>query len=255
MNIKTVIFDMGGTLEDVHYNREIRRRAFPALAETMRRGGVFLPWDPESVLDMVLAGNARYKSWSEKQGVELPSLDIWADWNLRDFNVARTTLEPIEEELSYLWETTFFARELRPDARSTLEALKARGYQLGVISNTSSATQVFRTLEAYGIASFFECVILSSLEGVRKPAKAIFDAALAALGAEAESSAYVGDTLSRDVLGSKNAGYGLSIQIKSFLTAGSDAAIDPDAIKPDYLVGTLGEIVGVLDGLKGRFAR
>jgi putative hydrolase of the HAD superfamily len=187
--------------------------------------------------------------------VELPPLDLWTDWNLRDFNVARSALEPIAEELSYLWETTFFARKLRPDALFTLEALKARGYQLGVISNTSSATQVFRTLEAYGIDSFFECVILSSLEGVRKPAKAIFDAALTALGAEAESSAYVGDTLSRDVLGSKYAGYGLSIQITSFLTAGSDAAVDPDAVKPDYLVGTLGEIVDVVDGLKGRFAR
>lgn len=255
MTIKTVIFDMGGTLEDVHYNREIRSKAFPALVETLRLGGIPLPEDTENVLDRVLAGNARYKAWSENLGVELSPLDIWADWNLADFHVLRTKLEPIAEELSYLWETTFFARALRPDAQSTLDALKSRGYQLGVISNTSSATQVFRTLEAYGIASYFECVILSSLEGVRKPAKAIFDAALAALGAKAESSAYVGDTLSRDVLGSKNAGYGLSIQIRSFLTAGSDAAVDAGAIKPDYLVGSLGEIVGVLDDLKGRTAR
>ena len=84
MIIKTVIFDMGGTLEDVHYNREIRSKAFPALVETLRLGGIPLPEDTENVLDRVLAGNARYKAWSENLGVELSPLDIWADWNLAD---------------------------------------------------------------------------------------------------------------------------------------------------------------------------
>lgn len=252
MEIKTVVFDMGGTLEDVHYNRDIRKKAFPKMLEEMNRRGIVIPGDIDIVLDSILAGNAAYKTWSEKRQIELPPPDIWADWNLRDFKVERSLIEPAAEELSYLWETTFFARRLRPDAKDTLQALKNRGYQLGVISNTSSGTQVFRTLDEYGIRSYFECVVLSSLEGVRKPAKAIFDAALSALGAKAETSAYVGDTLSRDVIGSKNAGYALAIQIRSFLTAASDANVAEGSAQPDRLVSALGEIIGILDAEAGR---
>ena len=138
---------------------------------------------------------------------------------------------------------------MRPDAVATLDALAERGYRLGIISNTSSRTQVFRTLEAYGIAKYFECVILSSIEGVRKPHTAIFASALRAMGSEASSTAYVGDTLSRDVIGSKRAGYALSFQIRSFLTAGSDASVAPGSAKPDYAVERLSEIVAILDGL------
>jgi len=161
-------------------------------------------------------------------------------------------VERIAEDLAYAWETTFFARKLRPDAVSTLDSLAGRGYRLGVISNTSSRTQVFRTLEAYGIAKYFESVVLSSIEGVRKPHPAIFASALKAMGSAASTTAYVGDTLSRDVIGSKRAGYALAFQIRSFLTAGSDSGVGPDSEKPDYAVESLSEIVAILDRLAER---
>jgi putative hydrolase of the HAD superfamily len=252
MKIEAVLFDMGGTLEDLHYDRALRLAALPGILAVLAGEGIVLPGDDSEILDRLLARNAEYKAWSEKARIESPAASIWSDWNLRDFSLPADKVGRIAEELAYVWETSFFARKLRPDAASTLDSLAKRGYRLGVISNTSSRTQVFRTLEAYGIADRFECVVLSSVEGVRKPHPAIFETALKAMGSRAESAAYVGDTLSRDVIGAKEAGYALAFQIRSFLTAGSDASVRPGSAKPDYLVESLSEIVAILDRLAER---
>ena len=252
MKIDTVLFDMGGTIEDVRYDRALRLSALPGILAVLAVEDIVLPGTDQEILDRLLARNAEYKAWSESARVESPPESIWNDWNLRDYHVPAGKVDRIAENLAYRWETSFFSRKMRPDAVSTLAAISARGYRLGVISNTSSRTQVFRSLEAYGIAKYFECVVLSSIEGVRKPHPAIFASALRAMGSAASTTAYVGDTLSRDVIGSKRAGYALAFQIRSFLTAGSDSAVGPDSEKPDFVVKSLGEIVAVLDNLAGR---
>jgi putative hydrolase of the HAD superfamily len=255
MNIDTVLFDMGGTIEDVRYDRALRLKALPKILAVFAEEGIVLPGEDNEILDKLLARNAEYKAWSEKSRIESPPETIWNQWNLRDFSVPAGKVSEIAEQLAYVWETSFFVRKMRPDALSTLAAIAERGYRLGVISNTSSRTQVFRTLEDYGIAKYFECVVLSSVEGVRKPHPAIFASALKAIGSKASSTAYVGDTLSRDVIGSKQAGYALAFQIRSFLTAGSDAAVAPGSTQPDFVVERLGEIVAILDSLRERSHR
>ena len=252
MTIDTVLFDMGGTIEDIHFDRALRLRALPGLLSLLAGEGIHLPGADQEILGKLLSRNAEYKAWSEKAKIESPPETIWKDWNLKDFSVSADKVDGIAESLAYLWETSFFTRKPRPEALSTLAALAEKGYRLGVISNTSSRTQVFRTLEEYGIAKYFECVILSSLEGIRKPHPAIFGAALRAMGSKAETTAYVGDTLSRDVLGSKRAGYALAFQIRSFMTAGSDAQVASGSVRPDFVVEHLGEIVVILDSLRER---
>ena len=250
MTIDTVLFDMGGTIEEVHFDRNQRLRSLPLLLGILAEEGIVLPGGDGSILDTLLARNAEYKVWSEKTGVESPPASIWLDWNLRDYDTDPEKVTRLAERLSYAWETGFFVRRMRKDAAETLEGLRKRGYKLGVISNTSSRTQVFRTLAEYGIEKYFSCVVLSSMEGIRKPEPAIFEAALRAVGSEAGPTAYVGDTISRDVIGSKRAGYALAFLIRSFLTSGSDATVVPGAAEPDYVVDNLSRIVTVLDGIR-----
>lgn len=256
MNLSTVIFDMGGTLEDVRYDTAVRRAALPRILNMLARAGIALPSDDDRVFNSIISGNLDYKAWSEKLEIEIPALEIWAAWNLREFDVDRVALETIAEDLAFLWETTFFSRALRPEAAPMLEALKTRNYRLGVISNTSSRTQVFWTLKEYGIADYFEQVTLSSIEGFRKPARAIFNSALKKMNVAPDSAAYVGDTLSRDVIGAKRAGYALAIQIQSFLTPLSDSKLGSSAEKPDYRIEKLSDIPGILDRVRaGRTMR
>ena len=88
-----------------------------------------------------------------------------------------------------------------------LQALKSRGYHLGVISNNASLYNVFRVLEDYGIRGFMEDVTVSSVTGYRKPHPEIFRIALRQMQAKPEMCVYVGDTVSRDIIGPKQVGF------------------------------------------------
>jgi putative hydrolase of the HAD superfamily len=61
-------------------------------------------------------------------------------------------------------------------------------------------------LERLELARFFDAVIVSSLEGVEKPDPRIFRRAIETLGAEAETTAHVGDLPEIDLEGARAAG-------------------------------------------------
>ncbi|MEG1594717.1 MAG: HAD family hydrolase, partial [Oscillibacter sp.] len=134
----------------------------------------------------------------------------------------------------------------RPRLRETIAALHEMGMVQGVISNIISTTFVPRLLEDYGVAPYFCCVLLSSVTGIRKPDARIFELAAAASGVPLSQMAYVGDTLSRDVLGCRNAGVGLAIQIRNPAIAHRDAAFVGTGLAPDFLIADLAEIPGII---------
>ncbi len=96
---------------------------------------------------------------------------------------------------------------LRIGARELLTELRARGYRLGVISNTLQPGPLMdRTLAGRGLLDVFPVRIYSSEVRVAKPHPAIFRAALAALDLPPERVAYVGDRLHADVAGAQGVG-------------------------------------------------
>ena len=163
-----------------------------------------------------------------------------------DFNLNRERLQEVAERLAGMWEVTYYHRELRPKVKETLEELKKRGYHLGVISNTASLYSVFDVLEQYGIRDYFEDVTLSSVTGYRKPHPSIFQISLRQMQAKPEECAYVGDTISRDIIGAKRMHFGAAIQIQSFLSAQKDAGVDA-AYQPDHIIRELPELVDYLE--------
>lgn len=243
---------MGGTIEDISYDPGLRLGGSASVLACLARAGLALPVEAPALLAAIERGSARYRAWSEKTMVEAPAKDVWAEWYLGEFALPRGAIDSLAPELARIWETQFHSRRIRPEARACLEALRDRGYLLGVISNTSSEDQVLGTLEGYGIRQLFDCVCLSCVSGIRKPDPRIFHEACALLGVEASGSAYVGDTVSRDIAGAKAAGYALSFQIPSFMTPSRDSGLGPSSPRPDYLIGGLGEIVTILDGLGAR---
>lgn len=96
------------------------------------------------------------------------------------------------------------AWRLYPETRATLDALRDRGYRLGVISNFDA--RLFGLLDGLGIAGHFDPIIASSRAGAAKPDPAIFRRALTKCGANAEQAVHVGDTYELDVLGARTAG-------------------------------------------------
>lgn len=94
---------------------------------------------------------------------------------------------------------------LTEDVRYSLEELRRRGLKLAVITNGASTMQR-RKLGALGIEHFFDAILVSEDEGVRKPDAEIFRRALQRCGVAASEAVFVGDHPVADVEGAQRAG-------------------------------------------------
>ena len=98
--------------------------------------------------------------------------------------------------------------EIHADAIETLNALKADGLKLAVISNTGRTWGRFlrQVQDGLRMTPLFDHRTFSDEARVRKPAAAIFASTLKALGVEPSEAVHVGDDVDADVGGAKGAG-------------------------------------------------
>ena len=84
--------------------------------------------------------------------------------------------------------------------------LKEKGYRLSVVSNFDHAPTVLELLGKFGIAHFFEQVVISEDVGWRKPHRKVFESALASLGESPSDAIFIGDNPEADIMGSSDCG-------------------------------------------------
>lgn len=114
-------------------------------------------------------------------------------------------------------------------ARAALQALRARGIRLALVSNTmrTPGATLRRLLAGYGLLDLFACTVFSDEVGIRKPDPEIFLRALRGAGGEPETAVHVGDDETLDVEGARVARMRV-IQVTAdpaAAAAGADAAI------------------------------
>ena len=91
-----------------------------------------------------------------------------------------------------------------PDVHPALEALKARGLTLGVVSNW--VWTLPELLHALDLVAKFDFIVASSRIGYEKPHRGIFDHALELADVPADAAIHVGDNVRADVEGARGAG-------------------------------------------------
>lgn len=244
--IRAVLFDVGGTLHEVCHDQETADSFSQRLLDILAEHGAALPIDAASLTPLLHENAEAYKHWSEGTRVELPSPRIWNEYYLKDFQIGEALLAPIAEELSWMFDAIRTKHVPRPHMRETIETLHEMGMVQGIISNMISTSFVPRLVEDYGIRQYMSCLVVSASEGIRKPDPAIFELAAARCGVPCSEMAYVGDTLSRDVLGCRNAHVALSIQIRNPSMAHRDTAFVGTGLAPDALIDDLAEIPGII---------
>ena len=84
--------------------------------------------------------------------------------------------------------------------------LKERGYRLSVVSNFDHAPTARALLGKFGIADFFEHVVISEEVGWRKPHRKIFESALSGLGESPRDAIFIGDNPEADITGPSDCG-------------------------------------------------
>lgn len=246
--ITSVLFDMGGTLEDIFVDAQSEAKAIETLHDMLLSYGLDPAVSLEELKGQVDKGWKEYGKYRDSCDVELKPIEIWCNYVLKEFGFSREKLEPHCEEIAHMWEITHYHRSLRPRVAEMLDGLKGMGVKLGIISNTAALYQVFDILEEYGIRDYFRDVTLSSVTGVRKPSPDIFWVAMRQLQSRPEECVYVGDTVSRDIIGSKRAGFAKAIQICSQLTKEKDCGIQRE-FEPDYIVDNIYEVYPIVESL------
>jgi len=129
-----------------------------------------------------------------------------------------------------------------PDVIPTLDALRARGLRLGIVSNAAYLPRLMKQqLVALGLADYFEAMTFSSEIGVRKPHPAIYADALTKLGADPSRTLFVGDRVKEDVQGPKALG------MRAVLTREWRQEDDPGIA--DFVIQRLGELPAIVGRL------
>lgn len=251
--IKAVMFDMGGTIEDLYNDEKNDVALAQKLMTILNAHGITTPFgdDADGLWKVVKAGYTAGKREAEKTMQEFKPEVIWPDWAFRDVPADREKLIACSEEIAHMWELTNFDRSMRPRTEEMLKGLRELGLKISVISNTGSLFQVFDTLNDYGIRQYFDDITLSSVTGYRKPHPYIFTVALKQLNLKPEECVYVGDTTSRDVVGPRKMGYGLVIKIRSFLTAQKDIG-NFAGFEPDYEITDIYDVYTIMKNVLGK---
>ncbi len=91
-----------------------------------------------------------------------------------------------------------------PEVQEVIAEMRRRGLRVGVLSNAPSNLLEF--LERLGLTPHLDFTVVSALEGVKKPDRRIFAAALARAGVEPDEAVHVGDMYIEDILGGSAAG-------------------------------------------------
>lgn len=128
-----------------------------------------------------------------------------------------------------------------PGAVETLERLFGK-YKLYIVSNGTSHVQAGR-LKSADIGHFFEKIFISQDIGVNKPDKEFFERCIAKIpGFQKEKALIVGDSLSSDILGGRNAG------IATCWVNARHKPADPQ-ISADYEIESLAQLPELLQSL------
>jgi HAD superfamily hydrolase (TIGR01662 family) len=93
---------------------------------------------------------------------------------------------------------------LYDDVAPALRALAARGFKLGLISNSHRSLASFE--EHFALNGLIAGAVSSSEHGYLKPHPSIFEAALKLVGVGAEEAVMVGDSISHDIEGARAVG-------------------------------------------------
>ena len=126
----------------------------------------------------------------------------------------------------------------------TLDRLRQMGCCMGLISNAGDDADVQTLVDNAHIRPYFDVILTSAGQGIRKPNPRIFLNALKTWGASPARAVMVGDTLGADILGARNAGiYSVWITRRSSKPGNQDHL---DTIQPDAVIENLSELPGLL---------
>jgi putative hydrolase of the HAD superfamily len=231
--IEAILFDMNGTLRVREAHEQTQRAAYTRLEELI--GNTHVDWNE------LASRQKTYSNWAQVNLIQLSEAEIWSRWILPEHPLER--IEPVAAELTLAWGERKGHAVPVLGAQETLVELKRRGYRLGIISNSMSTLDIPHSLQSFGWEDYFDVVILSSTLKIRKPSPEPFLEAAHRMNLSPQHCAYLGNRISKDIPGCKEAGFALGIIIEP---SGVPRADEQDqTVMPDAVIYALSELLKI----------
>ena len=179
-----------------------------------------------------------YRKWAFEHLTEAPEEELWTRWLAPEFPVEK--IVPLAHELTYQFRQSMGRRVMADGCKDVIINLHARGYTLGIINNVITTSEIPDWLAAEDLEQYFKSVLLSSSFGRRKPDPSIYLEAARRAEVAPEKCAYVGDNFSRDVTGTRAAGFGMVIILPDPAEKDDPVPID---YQPDLVVQSLRDLL------------
>jgi putative hydrolase of the HAD superfamily len=192
---RAIFFDMDGTILDWRSGME---ESWLASCEAHADGGLFVP----TALHDAIA-KRRTWFWDDQQRALAGRMDL--DGASRE--IVRRAFEDLglaRDDLAHRIADDYRRRRLEimapyPGAIDVLATLRARGVAMALITNGNAVSQR-HSVERFGLAQYFDCVIIEGEFGVGKPDERVFRHALASCDVEPAETWMVGDSLEADIV-------------------------------------------------------
>lgn len=236
---KAVIFDMGGTL--LHFKRqgagtwrEFETPGMRGVYQYLLEQGHELQVDEDTFVAAMF--DRLSEGWEQATGGHL-------NVHLHDL-IAATAHDHILtlDEAAIIAAAQRYGLPLRdgvqaaPGAIETLQAIRERGFRIGLVSNTIWPGEMhLEDLAQMGILPYLEHTIFSGDAGMWKPQPQVFAHMLDALGVAAQHAVFVGDSPREDIAGAQSVG------MRAVWVRNQD--FPPGGVQPDWIINELPDVL------------
>ena len=242
---EAVLFDLGSTL--IYFDCDtagIFDRMDAAMVDSLLASGVKLDRGP-----FLEKFNHRMRAYERERNSEF--IEHTTAFNLgvvlQEAGLEQPEQRVIKAALRARYAVSQSCYKAEEGVVEVLERLRATGYRLGIVSNASDDDDVQTLVDNAALRPYFDIIVSSAAQGIRKPNPRIFLDVLSRLGVEPGRAVMVGDMLGADVLGAKNAGiYAVWVTRRADKAANRDHL---DTIQPDAVIASIAELPGLIDSL------
>ncbi|MCP4363354.1 MAG: HAD family hydrolase [Chloroflexi bacterium] len=251
MPIKTVVFDLGGTL--IEYAGEyanwpdLETPGFQAAYNSLDHNGATLP-------EFSLFQDAGFTLLPEMWQAATRHEQNLTVTDLLSFTLQQVGVRTVSREHTAA-AAHEYGRAIQAQARlidtavETVQQIKAAGYKVGLVSNTMFPGDMHRAdMTRFGLIDYFDALAFSADLFQWKPNAAPFLHMLAKLEAEAETAVYIGDDPASDVVGGQAAG------LRTIYFRSSQRFAPPDGVQPHAEIKRLKELLPLLQHWNGQLS-
>lgn len=241
MIVKGIIFDVNGTLSDIHTN-EWHDDVYRVVGNLLSYQGIAL--HPNVVKDLYFRIIKEQRAASTEAHPEFDASGVFREIvRLHATDFTRGLQSSKLEQLPRLLAETHRAAsryrlELYPGVADTLRQLRSK-YRLAVVTDGQSPWAI-PELHAVGLSGYFDPIIVSGDFGYRKPDRRLFKAALDAMGMDASEVLCVGNDMYRDVHGAQKVG------MKAVFFKSNQGTQEKAGVRADYVIYEFPELLNAI---------